>query len=116
MSDKNRVTLEALQKKKSANFLPDSHCVAKITLLYDALRELLEVIEEGYKIYNHECYTAFLKEILDQPRYAEEFDKLRKIRNGINYYGKTVSQAEADNPKDKKIIDQILISQILSSP
>lgn len=41
--------------------------IAKISLRYDVLRELLEslAILNGYKIYNHECYFAFLKEILN---------------------------------------------------
>lgn len=56
-------------KIKSADALPDEHYYGKISLLYDALREYLEclALEKGYKIYNHECYTAFLKEILDCP-------------------------------------------------
>ena len=53
-------------KVKSAEALPNELFIGKITLLYDALREYLECIalEKSYKIYNHECYTAFLKEIL----------------------------------------------------
>ena len=52
-------------------------------------------LERGYKIYNHECYTAFLKEILNLSREADIFDRLRKTRNGINYYGLKVSREEA---------------------
>ena len=61
---------------------------SKISLLYDSLRELLEAlaIKNGFKIYNHECYTYFLKEILNESVKADEFDDLRKIRNNINYY------------------------------
>jgi hypothetical protein len=85
-------------KIESAGVLPDIYYIAKISLLYDALREYLESIalENGYKIYNHECYSAFLKEILELPNEAELFDKLRKIRNGINYYGRKVSADEAE--------------------
>lgn len=84
-------------KIESAGILPDAYYIAKISLLYDALREYLEsvAIENGYKIYNHECYSAFLKEILDMPNEADLFDKLRRIRNGINYYGRKVSEGEA---------------------
>lgn len=71
--------------------------VSKISLLYDSLRELLEVLalKNGFKIYNHECYACFLKEKLNHSNLAEEFDDLRKIRNSINYYGKEVSIQEA---------------------
>ncbi|MBW6451950.1 MAG: hypothetical protein K0B02_04460 [DPANN group archaeon] len=104
--DKNRIQSIreiALLKIKSANFLPEDHIISKISLLYDALRELLEAkaLENGYKIYNHECYIAFLKEILNKSKEGYLFDNLRKIRNGINYYGKTVDSEDAE----KIIID-----------
>tara|TARA_Y100000034_G_C6612221_1_gene266634 strand:+ start:57 stop:305 length:249 start_codon:yes stop_codon:yes gene_type:complete len=68
------------------------------------LRELLEAltIKNKYKIYNPECYTSFLKEILKESEKAEEFDELRKIRNNINYYGKEISIIEG-----KQVIDRI---------
>lgn len=70
---------------------------AKLSLAYDAVRELLEAlaVKNGYKIYNHECYYSFLKELLNQSSIAISFDKLRKIRNAINYYGKQISADEA---------------------
>ena len=70
---------------------------SKISLTYDALRELLEAlaISKGYKIYNHECYTAFLKEILKESVMGDQFNKFRKIRNDINYYGKDVSAEDS---------------------
>ena len=88
----------ASSKIESADLLPKHLFIGKITLLYDALREHLECIsiENGYKIYNHECYSAFLKEVLNMSREGDIFDKLRKIRNGINYYGKEISEEEAE--------------------
>ncbi|MBD3181105.1 hypothetical protein GF312_02365 [Candidatus Poribacteria bacterium] len=85
-------------KIESAGILPDIYYIAKISLLYDALREYLESIslEKGYKVYNHECYKAFLKEILNMPNGADMFDKLRRARNSINYYGRKVSEEEAE--------------------
>lgn len=70
---------------------------SKISLLYDSLREILEALalKNGFKIYNHECYTSFLKEFLNESSKADEFDDLRKIRNSINYYGKEISVQEA---------------------
>ena len=71
--------------------------ISKLSLTYDSLREALEALalKKGYKIYNHECYTAFLKEILEESEKGDEFDEIRKIRNSINYYGKGVSIEEA---------------------
>ncbi|MBI5392688.1 hypothetical protein HZA96_02355 [Candidatus Woesearchaeota archaeon] len=98
--DKNLIlsTREIAEMKiQSAEALADKYYIGKITLLYDALRESLEALalEKGYKIYNHECYTSFLKEVLHLSYEADLFDKLRKIRNGINYYGKKASESEA---------------------
>lgn len=77
---------------------------SKITLLYDSMREILEAlsIKKGFKIYNHECYTPFLKEILKEDLISEEFDELRKIRNSINYYAKEISIPEA-----KEILERL---------
>ena len=78
---------------------------SKISLLYDSLRELLEAlaIKNRYKIYNHECYTYFLKEILNESIKGDEFDELRKIRNSINYYAKDISVEEA-----KDVLERIM--------
>jgi len=72
---------------------------SKLSLTYDSLRELLEALslKQGYKIYNHECYVSFLKEILNESEKGDEFDEIRKIRNNINYYGKTISVEEAED-------------------
>ncbi|MBU2589175.1 MAG: hypothetical protein KKB39_00255 [Nanoarchaeota archaeon] len=69
----------------------------KISLIYDALRMFLEALalKNKYKIYNHECYVFFLKEILKKSDFAYQFDKARKIRNAINYYGKRISEKES---------------------
>ena len=85
-------------KIQSADSLLDGFYIGKVTLLYDALREYLEclAIKNGYKIYNHECYTAFLREILGLSKEADIFDRLRKTRNSINYYGKMLTKEEAD--------------------
>jgi len=114
--DKNLIdSLKKSYKNKlvSSNLLRLNNrtAVSKIFLIYDSLRELLETIslQNGYKIYNHECYTHFLREILNEDSKSEEFDILRKIRNSINYYGKEISESEA-----KKVIKRIknLISEM----
>jgi hypothetical protein len=88
----------AFIKIKASEALPKNLFIGKITLLYDALREYLECValEKGYKIYNHECYSSFLKEVLNMPRESDLFDELRKTRNGINYYGRKISDEEAE--------------------
>jgi len=88
------------KKRLSAERLPIDEITAGsvIILLYDSARELLEalVIREGYKVYNHECYVAFLTHI-NERKLAQSFDRLRKIRNGINYYGKDLLPQEAED-------------------
>lgn len=65
---------------------------------YDSLRSLLEAISllNGYKIYSHEAFTYFLKEKLNQDILSLRFDRFRKIRNGLNYYGKSIQLSEAE--------------------
>ena len=71
---------------------------------YDTLRSLLEAaaILKGYKIYSHEAYTYFLKEQKEEVL-AEKFDRLRRIRNDINYYGKNISIEEVKEHKEEII-------------
>ena len=58
-------------------------------------------LKNRFKIYNHECYTYLLKEVLNESSKGNEFDELRKIRNSINYYGKIISINEAKNVLDR---------------
>lgn len=78
----------------SAKRLPlDEHTASSaLCLAYDAMRAVLESIalRKGYRIYSHEAYTYFLKEH-KMEREASVFDKYRKLRNGIQYYGKIAS-------------------------
>ncbi|MEA3379036.1 MAG: hypothetical protein U9Q69_05375 [Nanoarchaeota archaeon] len=59
-------------------------------------------MKNGFKIYNHECYTAFLKEVMNESQLGDKFDEYRKLRNAINYYGKQVKQ-----DKSKELIRRI---------
>ena len=90
----------------------ETNAGSKVSLAYDSLRELLEALslKKGYKIYNHECYTAFLKEIIGESEKGEEFDKIRIERNAINYYAKEISLEEAKGliDKIKHLRDQVL--------
>lgn len=82
-----------------AEALVTGHHNSKFVLLYDALRCYLEFIalDRGYKIYNHDCYTSFLKEIVGDSAAADKFDKFRYSRNGLEYYGKRFESEEGQH-------------------
>jgi len=63
---------------------------------YDILRSILEAhaCHEGFKIYSHEAFTYFLKEKKEDAA-SFEFERYRKIRNRINYYGEIISLSQA---------------------
>lgn len=87
-----------------------------MTNYYDVLRSILEAISvlDGYKVYSHEAFTSFLQEIKSELVLAEKFDRFRKLRNGINYYGNTISIEEVKEIKeDIKITIEILINKYL---
>mgnify|MGYP001560886570 FL=1 len=86
-----------------------------MTNYYDVLRSILEAISsiKGYKIYSHEAFTSFLKELKEETL-SRKFDRFRKIRNSINYYGKDISVEETrENIKEIKNMIQILIKKYL---
>ncbi|MBI2564874.1 hypothetical protein HYV79_02690 [Candidatus Woesearchaeota archaeon] len=94
----NSLIKSSKKKIKSEELLPlnETTTESKITLAYDGLRELLEALalSKKFKIYNHECYGAFLKEIVNLSEVGDDFDEIRKIRNAVNYYGKQISKEE----------------------
>lgn len=105
--DKIKSLLKASKRKLESEGrlgMDEVTSTSKFSLAYESLRELLEAlaIKNGYKIYNHECYTYFLKEIIDESTKGDEFDAIRKIRNGVNYYGKELAPQQAE-----KMIKQI---------
>ena len=94
------LTKSSKNKSESESKLEMSNTTAgsKLSLAYDSLRELLEALslKNGFKVYNHECYAAFLKEVMKESYKADEFDEIRKVRNAVNYYGKEISVEEAN--------------------
>lgn len=62
--------------------------------LYEGLRQFCEAIgcANGYKFLSHEAITYFIEELLKESKVSSKFDRYRKIRNGINYYGDDVSE------------------------
>ena len=105
-------TSENKLKSEEKLKLDESTSTSKISLSYDSTREVLEAlaIKKRYKIYNHECYTCFLKEVLGKSVYGDEFDELRKIRNALNYYGKeiTIQETEEVLKRMKKLRKELL--------
>ena len=86
-----------------------------MTNYYDILRSILEAIAsiEGFKIYSHEAFVFFLKE-KGEETLASKFDRFRKIRNSINYYGKDISVEETkENIKEIQKIIKTLINKYL---
>jgi hypothetical protein len=82
---------------------------------YECLRAILEAIAslDGYKIYFHEAFVSFLKEKGEEIN-SIKFDRFRKIRNGINYYGRNISIEDANEVvKDIKILIEYLINKYL---
>jgi hypothetical protein len=83
----------------SSKLSPDEITISSIVvLLYDAARSLLEALAlmKGYKVYNHECFVSFLSEIIKNKEMAFLFNKVRLIRNGINYYGESITLEEGN--------------------
>ncbi len=64
---------------------------AYVSLAYDSLRESLEAlcILYEYKVTSHICLGELLRTLKSDFKY-HEFDRLRYIRNGINYYGEKI--------------------------
>ena len=84
---------------------------------YDALRSILEAVSalDSYKIYSHEAFSEFLKE-KNEHLLAEKFDRFRRLRNKINYYGSNISPEETKEYKEGIIkIINILINKYLSN-
>ncbi|MBU1252708.1 MAG: hypothetical protein KJ905_04060 [Nanoarchaeota archaeon] len=101
---------QALQTAKSIP-LNENSSKTVFRELYESLRQFCESLgySKGYKFNNHESITSFLDEVLKEKDNSLKFDRYRKIRNGINYYGdtidiSTVKEALKDIPK---IIDKI---------
>ena len=84
--------------------ITDKTISAYVSMAYDSLRELMEAlcIQHGYKVTNHICLGELLKELIKDFQYTQ-FDRLRYIRNGINYYGKQVGLKQG-----KELIKKIL--------
>lgn len=91
--------------------LTEENSAILVSEAYQALLEVVQAIitSEGFKVYSHKCVTYFLEDYMGMETLSEKFDKFRKIRNKINYYGKTL-----DVKTGKEFIAEIfsLINQL----
>lgn len=83
--------LQAIETAKSIQLNPNTS-KSVLRELYEGLREYCEAIGylRGYKFQDHESITYFLKDILKEQSISMKFDRYRKLRNGINYYGENI--------------------------
>ncbi len=80
----SKIDEETVQNAKQSERNISTYCV----VAYSSLRQILEAItlKLGYKITNHICTGLFLKEKFDDFDF-EFFERIRKVRNQISYYG-----------------------------
>jgi len=101
------------QALTTAKIIPLKDETAKTILreLYESLRQQCEAIgyTKGYKFLNHESITYFLEEIINEEQISLKFDKYRKLRNRINYYGDTVN---LETVKEALVEIPLLISKL----
>lgn len=100
-----RSSTQAIETAKLIQLNPNS-LKSILRELYEGLREYCEAIGylKGYKFLDHESITHFIKEILKEELISKKFDRYRRLRNGINYYGEeidieTVREAVIEVPK-----------------
>ncbi len=65
---------------------------------YEAMREAADSIlyAEGFKSFSHEASIAYLLKKGVSESDVAEFDRFRKIRNGIKYYGGDCDESDAE--------------------
>ena len=105
----------SIQAIETAKVIPINASTSKTILreLYEGLREYCEAIGYigGYKFLDHESISYFLRDILNEQSVFKKFDRYRKLRNGINYYGEdidieTVKEAIIEIPELVKALEK----------
>ena len=80
---------------------------------YEAMREAADALLylHGYKSFSHEASIVYLIGKGFNTKELDEFDRFRKIRNDIKYYGGTCDEEDAKHCLElaKKIIEKIKI-------
>ncbi len=94
-----------VQAVETAKIIPLDQNTSKTVLreLYEGLREYCEAIGyiQGYKFLNHESISYFLRDVLREQSIYINFDRYRKLRNGINYYGEDINLETVKEAKEK---------------
>lgn len=92
--------------------IKDEFTALKVEAYYDTIRELIfaHLYKNGYNCSNHLCLISYLRGKFSQ--FKEEtsiIDKLRKVRNNINYKGLLVEKEylQMNEPEFKHIINQL---------
>lgn len=88
--DRLELSKNLLQKTKPKYVLENA---------YEAMREATDSIlyREGYKSFSHEASIVYLIKKGFSEQDIIEFDRFRKIRNGIKYYGRDCDESDADS-------------------
>ena len=78
--------------------LNDKNASILLKNAYESLLELLHALlySKGYKVLNHVCVGYFIRDELKDAEAFYIFDKYRKIRNSIVYYGESVEREVAE--------------------
>ncbi len=103
----------AKQAVETAKEIPLTGKTSKTILResYEGLREHCEAIGylKGYKFLDHESIGFFLRDILKELEISKKFDRYRKLRNGINYYGNEIDIETVKNAVDEipKLIKEL---------
>lgn len=90
------------------NFLQKAQPKYMLENAYEAMREAADSILylDGYKSYSHEASIVYLLNKGFDMSEIIEFDRFRKIRNGIKYYGKNCDLNDAQDAL--KLADKII--------
>jgi hypothetical protein len=103
----------AIQAIETAKKIPLMQDTSKSIFreLYEGLREYCEAIGylKGYKFLDHESIGFFIRDILGEESVSRNFDRYRKLRNGINYYGDSI---DIETVKEAIIEMPLLIKEL----
>lgn len=69
--------------------LNNENCSIALTNCYDAILELLHALlyKKGFQVLDHLSIGYYIKDVLKNNEYFNTFDRYRKIRNRLIYYG-----------------------------
>ncbi|MFH2021383.1 MAG: hypothetical protein ABIJ34_08285 [archaeon] len=113
-SESGSLKKQAIMRINDLKLLPigEQNASFRFESAYESIREILQsyLAADGYKAYSHEAIIAFAKEnsIISEAD-AFEANRIRQIRNDINYRAKLVTPYEAKEAIDfaDKIINKL---------